>query len=711
MSRFADLKTGLKLGIGFGVAVIALLAIGTLSLYRITMLSHSVETMYRRTIIQRKLGDVSDDMANYELGEKDLIIANSKPEMLQRQAQMELDARAYDKDASNLKKLLTVAAVKRAVDQLNVQWASFKTTCETVTGLALNRRDKNAQKYYHLQAEPQLVAIMDLTKAIKKKVGNESDKQATVARILEEESRNQIIAITLFALVAAITIGVVTTMLIVKPLKAVGERMEMMRDKCAANLQNGMKAMEHGDLTVSVIPTTEVLVMDRKDEFGALAATFNSVLGMIQSAIGSYEDARKSLSRLISSVSDNSEIVAETSVQLASSAQQSGRASEEIARSIQEVANAAGQSAQTSQQMAVGSEQQAKYATDAANEMEQFHSSVKQVLAGSKQQLDAAMQAASAMREAAKAVEEVAKSSEQMASGARRASSVAQTGSDSVDQTIASMARIKENVGVAAERIAALGQMGDAIGAIVETIDQIAEQTNLLALNAAIEAARAGEHGRGFAVVADEVRKLAERSTVATSEVSSLIYKVRQGVDESVAAMSASSREMADGAARSTEAGTALQQILAAAKSVAAEVENVSAISEQMAASVEEVNAIMETVRQLSDANTTVVEGMASGADRVSAAIASVASVSEETAAGAQEMSASAEEVAASTQNVSAAVEEQTASIQEVNASSAELSRMANTLKELVAQFTLDRTEEQRAPDLRVEHYRDRRAA
>src|SRR5579883_96827 len=159
-----------------------------------------------------------------------------------------------------------------------------------------------------------------------------------------------------------------------------------------------------------------------------------------------------------------------------------------------------------------------------------------------------------------------------MADAARQASQVAQSGGQAVQDTISSMSRIQEQVASSSAKVAELGAKGQEIGAIIETIDQIAEQTNLLALNAAIEAARAGEHGKGFAVVADEVRKLAERATQATKEIGSLIGSVRSGVDDAVTAMEAATREVRAGATQSQEAGTALAQILQAAQSVAAEV-------------------------------------------------------------------------------------------------------------------------------------------
>ena len=129
-----------------------------------------------------------------------------------------------------------------------------------------------------------------------------------------------------------------------------------------------------------------------------------------------------------------------------------------------------------------------------------------------------------------------------VATAARQVTTSAESGTERVDKTASGMAAIEKSVKEAAATMQSLGDVTSQIGEIVETIDDIAEQTNLLALNAAIEAARAGEQGKGFAVVADEVRKLAERSGSRPRRSPTLIAEVQKGTSDAVAAMSAGVR-------------------------------------------------------------------------------------------------------------------------------------------------------------------------
>jgi len=393
------------------------------------------------------------------------------------------------------------------------------------------------------------------------------------------------------------------------------------------------------------------------------------------------------LRALMAALSMDTDAVADTSLRLSNACEDAGRAAERVGATIQEMASTAEKSSQISFKMVSGSEQQAHSATEASFAMEQLQNAILLVKSGSAKQYDAVSRANSGMQTAETTVLGVAHSAGQLATVAEHSETIAKNGGEAVTQTIQSMMRLREQVEASSVKVKELGRKGREIGAIMETIEHIAAQTNLLALNAAIEAARAGEHGRGFAVVADEVRKLAERSTMATKEVASLIGGVQSGVEEVVLAMDGSYNQVMDCTVHSEHAKTALSDIIDASQTVAREVNAMRSVSEEMARMVQGIMVSVADISEIAIKNKAVVLEMAFGAEQVSATINSVSATSQQSATGAQEVSAAANEVLGSAQGISEVIVAQTLDIKNITLLSAELNSMTQRARSLADDF------------------------
>jgi len=235
-------------------------------------------------------------------------------------------------------------------------------------------------------------------------------------------------------------------------------------------------------------------------------------------------------------------------------------------------------------------------AEEITSSAEELSRTSEQIVEGMENQTQRAEQVATAVEEMAATVVEVANNASSVSQVAEESAALAQKGKKVTQENMQGMDRIAKAMHKASETASTLSTRTQEIGDLARTIEDIADQTNLLALNAAIEAARAGEHGRGFAVVADEVRKLSERTSKATREISGMLKTIQEESGEAVVSIVEGLEEVEKGTQQTREAGEDLQVIVGKANEVLDRVRQIAAAMEEASRAVEEISQSMSQI-------------------------------------------------------------------------------------------------------------------
>jgi len=576
-----------------------------------------------------------------------------------------------------LNSMVTTEEAKQALATVSENWDRNKYVHEILLNTASSGRQRGS-----VEMLPEMRALVSQSLSTEKSITTALDSLAELIQIEAERSyvsmgkqfeatRTQMLVVMSLVLAVTLVVAVLLTETIRRGLSRIEVAARVLAE---GNVEHDLQSRKAGRDEVGQTILAFGQVVEYMREMASVAGEVSRgdlsrevVPRSPKDALGTaFAQMVTSLRSMVKGVSAAADGLAEASQMLTDSAGQAGSATQQIAATIQQVAQ--------------GNQEQSVAVQETASSADQLARAIEQIVRGTEEQARSIDKASVSVTQLNQSISQASTASKEVSGATHHVETAASTGATVVQETIRGMATIRDKTNSAAAEVQDLMKYSEQIGSIVEAIDDIAEQTNLLALNAAIEAARAGEHGRGFAVVADEVRKLAERSSRSTKEIASLIAGLRREIGEAVTAMELGLKDVEAGSVLAEEADRALQSITQSVKVAADQVNRIAAAVQSMESSSDQVVEQMHDVSMVVEQSSNATTRMNDSSEQVGTAMERIASVSEQTSAAAQEVSASAEEVSAQ--------------VTEMVTQSRDLAKMAEGLKSMVARFNLGSSSE-----------------
>jgi methyl-accepting chemotaxis protein len=651
MNWFKNLKLFSKLILSFSVVVAILVIVGALSIAKLGNVNDNSKQLSENWMPSiRTVNQVNTAFADYRRFELQYILSRTPEEFEKFQKKMDDQNGKLSERLKNYEVLISSDKERAIFQDMQKELITYFAECEKIKALA--RSGKYEEAVMECRGESTR-AFEAVKQHIEDEIQLNNDGGIAEAKSAAEtysSAKITVLTFLAFGILLAFAIAFAVAKQISQPILLISERVKQLQGLCVTNLGNGLEALAKGNTTYDVVTGTPFLNIDTKDEIGDLSRDIDGIITQTRGSVASFEKSRGILNNVVTDIGGlivgakegnlknrgdankyegvYKELISgfnDTLIAIVDPINESAAVLADMAKNdftVRMKGNYKGDYQgiklnvnQLGESLSNVINQVSEAVSATASASSEISSSTEQMAAGAQEQTQQATEVAGAVEQMTKTIIETTQNATTASQLAKHAGDTAIAGGKIVEETVAGMIRIADVVKKSADTVEALGRSSDQIGEIVQVIDDIADQTNLLALNAAIEAARAGEQGRGFAVVADEVRKLAERTTKATKEIATMIKQIQKDTSGAVESMSLGTNEVESGKLLAAKAGVSLKEIIAGATTVVDTISQVAAASEEQSSASEQISKNIEAISSVTQESAAGTQQIARAAE------------------------------------------------------------------------------------------------